>query len=230
MLQPRSAPGWFIAYVVLAGFEVVGGFLDSPELRTFAKPLLMPLLLAFLVASLGGLQHPLATWVKRALVFSWVGDLLLMGDGDLFFILGIAAFLGAQICYIAGFRPFTALGPLRNKPWLAVPYVAVGVGLLVMLAPDLGVLFLPVTLYAAALVTMAVLAIGVSPATAAGAALFLVSDSLIALTGLSDLLPDAAGDAIMPTYVVGQLLIVLGVLQNLGRLARHGRSSVPGPA
>jgi uncharacterized membrane protein YhhN len=87
-----------------------------------------------------------------------------------------------------------------------------------------------VTLYAAALVTMAVLAIGVSPATAAGAALFLVSDSLIALTGLSDLLPDAAGDAIMPTYVVGQLLIVLGVLQNLGRLARHGRSSVPGPA
>jgi uncharacterized membrane protein YhhN len=64
---------------------------------------------------------------------------------------------------------------------------------------------------------MAVLATGVSPVTAVGAVLFLVSDSLIALTELSDRLPDGAGTWIMPTYVVGQLLIVLGVLQNLGR-------------
>jgi uncharacterized membrane protein YhhN len=99
-----------------------------------------------------------------------------------------------------------------------VPYVAVGLGLLVILAPDLGVLFVPVTIYAVALVTMAVLAIGVSPTTAVGAALFLISDSLIALTELSDRMPDGAGTWIMPTYVVGQALIVVGVLQNLGRL------------
>lgn len=221
MFQRRAATGWLIAYLVVAGLNVLGGLLDSDELLVVSKPLLMPFLLAFFVASLGGLEHPLATWVKRALVFSWLGDLLLMGDGELFFILGIAGFLGAQICYIAGFRAFIGLGPLRDKPWLAAPYVAVGLGLLVILAPDLGVLLVPVTIYAAALVTMAVLAIGVSPATGTGAALFLLSDSLIALTGLSDVLPESAGDAIMPTYVVGQLLIVLGVLQNLGRLAQQ---------
>ena len=126
--------------------------------------------------------------------------------------------MGAQVCYIAGFRPFIELGPLRSKPWLALPYVAVGVALLLTLAPDLGMLFFPVTIYAVALVTMAVLAIGVSPTTAVGAALFLISDSLIALTELSDRLPDSAGTWIMPTYVVGQALIVVGVLQNLGRL------------
>ena len=64
---------------------------------------------------------------------------------------------------------------------------------------------------------MAVLATGVSPTTAAGAVLFLISDSLIALTELSDRLPGGIADWIMPTYLVGQLLIVLGVLQNLSR-------------
>lgn len=218
MFQRRTAAGWLIAYLVVAGLNVLGGFLDADELLVFSKPFLMPLLLAFFMASLAGLRHPLATWVTWALLFSWVGDLLLMGDGDLFFILGIAAFLCAQICYIMGFRPFTALGPLSNKPWLALPYVAVGAGLLVALAPDLETLFVPVVIYAVALVTMAILAIGVSPATAAGAALFLLSESLIALTELSSRMPDAAAAWIMPAYVVGQLLIVLGVLQNLGRL------------
>ena len=42
---------------------------------------------------------------------------------------------------------------------------------------------MPIVVYAAALVTMAVLATGVSPSTAVGAILFLLSDSLIALTG-----------------------------------------------
>ncbi len=217
MLQRRAARGWLIAYALLAGLNVIGGFLSLGELSTITKPFLMPVLLGFFVASLGGLDHPLATWVKRALVFSWLGDVLLMGDGEIFFIAGIAGFLGAQICYIMGFRRFTALGPLHNKPWLALPYVAFGVGLIVLLAPDLGVLLIPVMIYATALVTMAVLATGVSPPTAVGAVLFLISDSLIALTELSDRLPDGAGSWIMPTYVVGQLLIVLGVLQNLGR-------------
>ena len=85
--------------------------------------------------------------------------------------------------------------------------------------PDLGGLAVPVAVYATALVTMAVLATGVSPSTAVGAIFFLLSDSLIAMTGLTDLLPEWAGSLIMPTYIVGQLLIVLGVLQNLGRLS-----------
>ena len=103
--------------------------------------------------------------------------------------LGIAGFLGAQICYIAGFGPFIELGPLRAKPWLAPAVRGSGHGITVTLAPDLGVLFVPVTIYAVALVTMAVLAVGVSPTTAVGAGLFLISDSLIALTELSDRLP-----------------------------------------
>lgn len=208
-----------MAYLLVSVVNVTSGLLDAHLVNGVSKAFLMPLLLAYFVACLDGLEHRLVTWVRAALVFSWVGDLLLIGDGDLFFVLGVAAFLGAQICYIVGFRPYAVLGPLRARPWLALPYVAYGVALLAVMLPDLGGLAVPVAVYATALVTMAVLATGVSPSTAVGAIFFLLSDSLIAMTGLTDLLPEWAGSLIMPTYIVGQLLIVLGVLQNLGRLS-----------
>lgn len=219
MFSRRTARAWLVAYIVLAVVNVFTRAVDAALLNGVSKALLMPALLAFFTSCLDGLQHRLVRWVTMALVFSWVGDLLLIGDGDLFFVAGLLAFLGAQICYIVGFRPYAALGPLRTRPWLALPYVAYGLLLLALMLPDLGGLAVPVAIYAGALVTMAVLATGVSPTAALGAILFLISDSLIALTGLTDLLPEAAGTLIMPTYVVGQLLIILGVLQNLGRLS-----------
>ena len=215
------ASRWLGAYIAVAALNVVGVFAHSSVLVNVTKPFLMPLLFAYFAASLDGLEHPLATWVKRALLFSWIGDLLLMGDSELFFVLGLLGFLGAQICYIAGFRPYLRLGPLRNRPWLILPYVAYGLILLALLIPDLGPLLLPVLIYAFALLAMAVLATGVSPITGIGGALFLLSDSLIALTALTDRLGPWAANWIMPTYVVGQLLIVLGVLQLLGRSTRR---------
>jgi len=215
MFSRRTAHWWLAAYLVAS---LVNVFVSVRVVDMTSKTLLMPLLLAYFVSSLAGLRNALVKCVWAALVFSWAGDLLLMGDGETFFVLGIAAFLGAQICYIIGFRPYAALGPLSRRPWLALPYVAYGVGLLALLLPGLGSLTVPVVVYATALVTMAVLSTGVSPAAAIGGAFFLLSDSLIALTELSDVLPDGAGVLIMPTYVVGQLLLVVGVLQNLGRV------------
>ena len=222
MFGRRTARAWLLAYVVVSLVNIASGLLEATVVNVGTKALLMPLLLAYFTACLDGLEHRLVRWVTAALVFSWVGDLLLIGDGDLFFVLGVAAFLGAQICYIVGFRPYAALGPLRTRPWLVLPYLLYGAVLLALLLPDLGGLAVPIVVYAAALVTMAVLATGVSPSTAVGAILFLLSDSLIALTGVTDLLPDAAGSLIMPTYIVGPLLIVVGVLQNLGRLSGVG--------
>lgn len=216
MFTRRTATGWLIAYLAVSAADIVGGLIESGGLHHVTKPLLMPLLLAFFVASLDGLRHRLAGLVKAALVCSWVGDVLLMLAGDTFFALGLLSFLLAQICYIVGFRPYAQLGPLRTRPWLVLPYLAYGLGVYLVVLPSLGMLALPVGLYTAALVTMAILATGIAPRAALGAILFVLSDSLIALTELTDSLPDEMGWLIMPTYVAGQLLIVLGVLQNLG--------------
>lgn len=223
MFNSRTAPGWLAGYIVAGTLNVVGVFTDTGWLANATKPLLMPLLLAFFMAALDGRHTPVTTWVKRALVFSWVGDLLLMGEGEAFFILGLLGFLGAQVCYIAGFRSYLNQGPLRGRPWLILPYLVYWVALLALLMGDLGPLLVPVLIYSLALLTMAVLALGVSPLTGVGGALFLISDSLIALTALSDRLGPGAGDWIMPTYILGQLLIVYGVLQ-------LQRRPVPAPA
>lgn len=215
----RIAPGLLTLYCVVSALDITAVFAGWAGLEAVVKPLLMPVLLAYFLAALNGLEHPLATWVKRALIFSWIGDVFLLGSGEVFFGLGLLAFLAAQISYIRGFVPYATDGRLAGRPWLALPYVAAGLVLVGLLAADLGVLLVPVIVYATALVAMAVLANGVSPLTGAGGALFLISDSLIALTSLSDLLPDSAAMLIMPTYLVGQLLIVQGVLQLLGRRA-----------
>ena len=212
VLNLRTAPAWLAAYLVAGALNVVGVFTDTGWLATITKPLLMPLLLLYFIAALNGDQSPVVAWVKRALVFSWIGDLMLMGDGDLFFMLGLLGFLGAQICYISGFRAYVNQGPLRGRPWLILPYLVYWVLLIALLFSDLGPMLIPVLIYSFALLAMAVLALGVSPLTGLGGALFLLSDSLIALTALSDRLGDGAGDWIMPTYIVGQLLIVRGVL------------------
>ena len=217
MFTSRATTGWLSAYLIAGALNVIGVFTDTTWLANATKPLLMPLLLAYFIAGLDGQRSGLTTWVKRALVFSWIGDLLLMGDGELYFILGLLGFLGAQICYISAFRPFVSQGPMRGRPWLILPYLIYWVVLLALLMGDLGPLLVPVLIYSLALLTMAVLALGLSPLTGVGGALFLISDSLIALTALSDRLGESAGDWIMPTYILGQLLIIRGVLQFVGR-------------
>ena len=96
-----------------------------------------------------------------------------------------------------------------------MPYLIYWVVLLALLMGDLGPLLVPVLIYSLALLTMAVLALGLSPLTGLGGALFLISDSLIALTALTDRLGDSASNWIMPTSILGQLLIVRGVLKVL---------------
>jgi uncharacterized membrane protein YhhN len=71
----------------------------------------------------------------------------------------------------------------------------------------------PVAVYSLLLVTMAVLASGRNRAAAAGGALFVVSDALIAcsLAGLSA--HPRQESAVMPTYVAAQFLLAAGYLR-----------------
>ena len=97
---------------------------------------------------------------------------------------------------------------------LLVPYVAAVAGLVAACAGGAGGLLVPVLVYGALLGTMAVLSTGVNGLTAAGGALFLVSDGLIALDAFASgfALP-GHGFWVMATYVAAQALIVAGVLR-----------------
>jgi len=70
-----------------------------------------------------------------------------------------------------------------------------------------------VLVYGLCLGTMAVLATGVDRLAWVGGAFFLVSDGLIAIDAFSDLDLPAHDVSVMATYVVAQLLLVLGIIR-----------------
>lgn len=160
------------------------------------------------------LRSRLVRLTLLALGFSWLGDTAPdLADGDAAFLVMVGFFLCAQVTYTLAFWPYRASSVLR-RPTALAPYVLALVALVVTCAPGAGPLLVPVVVYGACLVLMAVTATGVDRLAAVGGAVFLVSDALIALDAFAPWydLP-VHGFWVMLTYVGGQLLLVLGVLR-----------------
>lgn len=208
MALRRSVAGWLAAYALVALTNLASALLGPAELFGITLFLAMPTLIAALLAARAvSLQVRL---VVAALAFSWLGD----GIGSLSetILIKIVLFLAAQVCYAIAFWPFRAASVLYRPRWGLVYALVVG-ALLAVVVPAAGALAPAVVIYGCSLGLMAVLATGVHRLTALGAASFLVSDSLIALTtfvapgGFPGAVP-----LIMATYLTGQLLIVLGIV------------------
>jgi uncharacterized membrane protein YhhN len=213
----------FLFFAVSAG-EVVSLLNHNDWLHHLCKPLLM--------VTLCGHYLMKARWksmlVVVALAFSFVGDSILMyqAKNPLYFILGLAAFLLAHICYIFAYRQHRATNRgdnLQNiqKARMAFPVVLAGTGLVVVLQPALGNLMWPVTVYAGVLVIMVLTAIFRFQLTSEksfwlvliGALLFMLSDSLLAVDKFLHQL-DNAPIWIMTTYIAGQWLIIEGLISH----------------
>jgi uncharacterized membrane protein YhhN len=148
------------------------------------KPLTTVLVLALAATAGEPVSGGYQALVCAGLLFSLAGDVFLMLPRDRF-VAGLASFLVAHLFYVAAFAP--------RPPGLAAPLalaavLAYGGVLLRALWPHLGTLRAPVALYAAALMAMAWQAmerwavLDATPAllAAAGAVLFVASDSVLA--------------------------------------------------
>lgn len=202
------------AAAVSAGLHVRAEYRGPRRQVYLFKPLTTSLLVlaAVLPASAHGPRYQLA--VVTGLVLSLAGDVFLMLPRDRF-VPGLASFLLAHLAYVVAFS--SGIPPGTN-PVLLLPPLAAGVLLIRVLWRGLGRLRLPVLLYATVIVLMVWQAWARgwelrSPGAAlaaSGAALFLASDSLLALNRFRA--PFAwAQAAIMATYVAAQALIALSV-------------------
>ncbi|HZP43181.1 MAG TPA: lysoplasmalogenase [Candidatus Binatia bacterium] len=171
-------------------------------LEWVAKPAALGALLAW--AATGPHAGPA---LVLALAFSLAGDVCLMLPVDAF-LPGLASFLAAHLCYVAAF----AAPPGVWLFWLAAVVLASAP----VARPVLGAVAEPplrraLALYMLAVSLMVAAAIASSrAAAAAGAVLFLVSDSLIAWDRFVRRLPWAPLP-IMVTYHLGQLGLVAGL-------------------
>jgi uncharacterized membrane protein YhhN len=191
-------------------------------LYVICKPMIMISLLFFYLFSTEPADRSRALFL--AIVFSFVGDVLLMDDS--YFISGLVAFLVAHVMYIFAYRQY------RNEPnegsiqglqrlRLAFPVILGGTGLIVILYPVLNDLRIPVMIYAIALMLMVITAIFRMGRTQqssfwkvlGGAVLFMISDSLLAINKFLDPV-SMAGFWVMATYVPAQYLIVRGLVEH----------------
>jgi uncharacterized membrane protein YhhN len=184
-------------YTALAATDTVLAATGRSRQRRFSKPLLMPSLLA-------GKPRP----VQRALAFGAAGDVALLGSSDAAFMAGLGSFLAGHVAWMAALRPRStgAATPLR-----CAPYLAAWVGLNAYLWPRTGRDRLPVLVYSTALLGTALVALDTGdPVVTAGGALFLASDTLLALEKFAHVTLPLHEGLVMASYTAGQALLASG--------------------
>ncbi|MFD8981729.1 lysoplasmalogenase [Streptomyces sp. NPDC059564] len=193
--------------VLLGAFAVataadLGALLAGWHLgHVIAKPLLMPLLVAYVVTR----RAP--RLLVAALLFGWCGDLALLFDADPAFLIGMGSFAAGHVCYLVLF------GRGRTSPALGGAYALALVGTVALLWGDLPAdLRIPVAGYSLLLTAMAYRSSALGRTAGIGGALFLLSDTLIA-TGVADWPQLPRPDFwIMATYLAAQYLLAAGAL------------------
>jgi len=218
-------PATWVAFVVAASFAVGDWIAKAREtigrggraLEYVCKPAtLVALIIAAGALDPGADAHSRRVWFVVALVCSLAGDVLLMLPRDLF-VPGLAAFLVGHVCYLVG---FWTDGP--SAPALAVASVVVLAVVVPLGRRILGSIVragLPVELRFAVGAYMAVISAMLATAlasgnviAAAGAVLFVASDSMIAWERFVRRFAWAPV-AIMVTYHLGQTGLVASLLR-----------------
>lgn len=212
---------WVILFLLVLTGNIAGMYMNSPWLEKITKPLLMIVMIIYFVSSVNTNSSVLKKWIIAALVFSWLGDVLLMFQQEqpIFFLLGLSAFLIAHIFYIIFFHQVRINEQVKSRWWLAAIVVVYYAVLMVVLYPKLGDMKVPVPVYGIVISFMLLLALHMlyiknskaGQLMMAGAVLFILSDSVLAINKFYQPF-EAAGLVIMLTYGMAQLLITKGAI------------------
>lgn len=199
----------YLPYAVAAVVNLAADISGATGTAAVAQYCLMPLLILAVVFTARALRHPGLAFLVAALVFSWGGDVLLHFS----FPLGLGSFLLAHLSFIVA---YTRPGIRSARPWWqprwAWVYAAWLIVLVGVLAPHAGALLPALVLYGAALGTMAFLAARTATPLAVGGAVFVASDTLLALTlFLPGFHPPLIDFWVMLTYVVAEALIAIAL-------------------
>ena len=187
-----------------------------------SKALIIPVLIILFLANVNPLSNKLQKLMLAGLFFSWAGDAVLEfpGNNSNFFKFGLVCFLLTHLLYLTVFFLTPGKNPiLSNRIYFLIPIIIYGVVFVSYLYAGLAEMKVPVILYTIIILTMLTAAINrvdkVNKVSyylvLAGAILFVISDSTIALSKFSHPF-ESSGIVIMATYIVAQYLIVIGYI------------------
>jgi len=202
-----------LAFAVIAAADVVLAHRRRDRLRWLTKPLLTPALMM-------GRDRP----TQRALALGAMGDVALLSSTDAAFTAGLASFLAGHVAWIIALRQRPGGGRLCSRPALAAPHLAAFSALNAYLWKRTGKDRIAVVAYSTALLAMSLVALDEgSPQAAAGGALFLVSDALLALEKFGGVALPAHESLVMATYASAQVLLAAQGLRRGGQEAMDFR-------
>jgi uncharacterized membrane protein YhhN len=113
---------WLILAVLFAALETVAVSKNIQRLEYVAKPAVMVCLWLWLYANTG--LHGKPFWFGMGILFSLVGDVLLMIAFDRLFLSGLIAFLFAHFSYITGF--WEEITTLSAWSFILLSFLAIG--------------------------------------------------------------------------------------------------------
>tara|TARA_R110000850_G_scaffold39143_1_gene101816 strand:- start:718 stop:1407 length:690 start_codon:yes stop_codon:yes gene_type:complete len=202
---------------------------ESDLLYMISKPLLLFSLLAFFIHKTAHIELSGKSWVAAALLFSMIGDIILMQDGSMYFLIGMGAFAMAHVFYIL----FYLNQKLKSSPLALLCAALVMVGGIIVLykyvndpaeiTPYLYVYALVIGLHLLASTRFIALGDRLTKLAVGGALLFVVSDLLIAFNQFNGY-DKYLHIAVMLTYGLAQYGITIGLisyLENNGKVNEH---------
>ncbi|KIA98399.1 hypothetical protein OA93_09785 [Flavobacterium sp. KMS] len=209
-------------YIGFSFFYLLILLYNLENIAWYLKGLLIPILwLAVYLSE----DFPSKKILLGALLFSWIGDVILLfaDKAEIYFILGLVAFLISHVIYIILFNKQNKPDVPKNKGVFFIGFGFILVYLATMLTvllPKLGDLQLPVIVYALTISTMLLYAfsgylIWKKPANTyilVGAIIFVLSDSILAMDKFYEPIYKNSF-FIMLTYLMAQYLIVIGILK-----------------
>lgn len=224
MKKSPLLPIHHLIFTVICLIEIYSLAKASPLLEQLVKPLIMITITVYFIIY-SRRNHRLFLPSVVAFLFSLAGDVLLMFSAlnDLFFLVGLAAFLLSHLFYII---TFMTKEPGKRKlqgtfGFMHLLVILSALLLYILLFPHLeGVMKIAVFLYTTAITTMVMTALErkhrVSPGSyqlvLLGALLFMISDSLLAVNRFWFEIP-YSNIMVMATYMPAQYLIFWGLLK-----------------
>lgn len=217
-----------VLFAVITLSTIIASIQDWHVLVYVSKPLLMITLSLWFYFKSRRVGDRFTILIQAGLFFSLIGDVALMFEhlDEFYFMIGLGAFLIAQLCYTIAFAHniANAAAPFSFLPWLiGTGITAYGVFFAMDLMPRLDdVIKVPVGVYAVAITLMGLAATfrfgRTFPRSFAlimiGACLFIASDSLLATNRFLRPLDHASWSVIL-TYAIGQYMIVAGCLAHV---------------
>jgi len=204
-------------FIIVCILDLIGIYLEHTTIIFMAKPFLMITLFWYYIVNTKTVNKLFVV----GLFFSFLGDVLLLGTGELYFILGLLFFLIAHVFYIIMVVKLLKSTKLSQVLLASIPYLLIFTSLLIILYSGLGDMKIPVIVYAITITVLGIstLILFLQNKTKThlilvfGVLIFIISDSVLALNMFYKKQP-IYPLLIISTYVIAQYLICRFVLLN----------------